>query len=379
MAMVAGVLAIAVSATAARAAEEWVFLGTHQASGLGFRRATFDDATGKLSGVETVTADVQAPAYYCFSKDGKLLYTCNSGATFQGKPGGGVSAFAVDKKTGGLTALNAVSAGGADTSYVALDRDGKHVLAANYGGGNIGVWAIKADGSLGERTAFVQQEGKGPNAVRQPHAFAHSIQEDPGGKFVLAADLGADKVFVYHYDNEKGTLTPNDPPSAAITPGDGPRHFAFSKDARRVYVMCEMGSAIHVMNWNGEKGTLSETQRISTLPDEFKGASTGAEILVHPNNRFVYASNRLVGTDGLIAVFSVGAEGKLTLVEEVSSKGRAPRNFEFDPTGKWMIVTNHDGNNAVVFAVDGATGKLTQTGEPVEVKYPFCPRFLGKE
>lgn len=378
--LAAVVMAMAVSTTAVQAAEEWVFFGTHQASGLGFRRATFDDATGKLSPVETVAADVQAPAYYCFSKDGKFLYTCNSGTTFQGKPGGGVSALAVDRKTGSLTPLNAVSAGGADTSYVALDRDGKHVLAANYGGGNIGVWAINADGSLGERTAFVQQEGKGPNAVRQPHAFAHSIQEDPGGKFVLAADLGADKVFVYKYDNAAGTLTPNDPPSAPITPGDGPRHFAFSKDAKRVYVMCEMGSAIHVMDWDGQRGAMKETQRISTLPEDFKGASTGAEILVHPNNRFVYASNRLVGVDGLIAVFSVDpATGKLTLVEEVSSKGKMPRNFEFDPTGKWMIVTNHDGNNAVVFAVDGATGKLTQTGEPVEVKYPFCPRFLGKE
>ncbi len=377
LAMAAAAVVVAgMSATAALGAQEWIFFGTHQASGLGFRRGVFDDATGKISDITTVAKDVQAPAYYCFSKDGKFLYTCDSGATFQGQPGGGVSAFAVDAKAGTLTFLNAVQATGPDTSYVSLDHSGKHVLAANYGGGSIGVWALKADGRLGDRTAFVQQVGTGPNKARQPHAFAHSIQEAPGGKFVLAADLGADKMFAYKYDESAGTLMPNDPPSASVTPGDGARHFAFSPDAKRVYVMTEMGSAIHVMDWDGDKGTLSETQRISTLPADFKGTSTGAEILVHPNGKFVYASNRLVGMDGLLAVFSVGDGGKLTLVEEVSTKGRTPRNFEFDPTGKWMVVTNHDGNNAVVFAVDGETGKLTQTGEPVAVTYPFCPRFL---
>ncbi|HVS72627.1 MAG TPA: lactonase family protein [Phycisphaerae bacterium] len=376
-ALLAAVFAVPLST--ARAAEEWVFFGSHHTGpGIGFSRATFDDQTGKLGKSEFVI-QVQAPAYYTFTRDGKFLYTCDSGTTFNGQPGGGVSAFSVDARAGTLTPLNAVSAGGPDTSYVALDHSQKHVLAANYGGGSVGVWAIKPDGSLGERTAFDQQVGTGPNPSRQTHAYAHSIQEAPGGKFVLAADLGDDQLYVYRYDEEKGTLTPNDPPSVHITPGDGPRHFAFSRDARRLYLMTEMGSAIHVFDWGGDKGTLGEIQRISALPADFKGTSTGAEILVHPNNRFVYATNRVAGSDGWVAVFSVdAATGKLTPIEEISSKGKMPRNMEFDPTGKWLIVTNHDSNNTLVFAVDGTTGKLTQTGEPVEVPYPFCPRFLAK-
>lgn len=270
--------------------------------------------------------------------------------------------------------LNQQPAGGADTSYISLDRTARYALAANYTGGNIAVFALKPDGSLGERTAFVQHTGSSVNPQRQTHAYAHSIITDPSNRFALAADLGVDKVFVYQFNEKDGSLKPNDPPSTTLAPGSGPRHVKFHPNGRWVYVINEIASTVTAFNWNSTNGTLAEFQTVTTLPADFKGTSTCAEIEVHPNGKFLYGSNR--GHDSL-AVFAVDEKtGKLTLIEHVPSGGKTPRNFAFDPTGKWILCTNHGSNNAVVFSVDENTGRLTQTGQPVPVPNPFCERFL---
>jgi 6-phosphogluconolactonase len=167
---------------------------------------------------------------------------------------------------------------------------------------------------------------------------------------------------------------PNDPPFAAVTPGSGPRHVTFHPNGRWVYLVNEMGCTVTAFNWDSATGALAEFQTITTLPADFTGPSTCAEILVHPNGKFLYASNR--GHDSL-AVFAIDpATGRLTPVEYAPSGGKWPRNFAFDPTGKWVIVTNHNSDNAVVLRVDADTGRLTQTGAPVPVPFPFCERFL---
>ena len=350
------------------AADMFVYFGTHRSgTNVGFSLAHFDTDTGALTKPEFLMQS-PAPAYFVIHPDGRHLYTCNSGSP------GEVSAYEIEPHTGALKFLNRLPAGGGDTSYDSLDKTGRYLFAANYAGANIAVFALKPDGTIGDRTAFVQTTGKGVNPQRQAQAYMHSIIADPSNRFVLAADLGVDKVFIYRFDEKDGSLTPNDPPSVAVAPGSGARHVKFHPNGRWVYLINELASTVIAFNWDSTNGALAEFQTVSTLPADFNGASACAELEVHPNGKFLYGSNR--GDDSL-AVFAIDQmTGRLTPVEHVPSGGKSPRNFAFDPTGKWIICSNHDSDNAVVFRVDENTGKLTQTGQPVSVPYPFCERFL---
>jgi len=371
--ILAALLAICFPARAFAAAY-FVFFGTHiTGDGKGFSLSRFDSDTGTLS-TPTFLLQLPAPAYFILHPDGKHLYTCDSGDTFNGQPGGGISALAIDPQTAKLTLLNQQPSGGADPSYISLDKAARHVLVANYKGGNIAVFALKPDGSLGDRTAFIQHTGKSIDPIRQNHAYAHSIRVDPSGKFALVADLGQDKLFVYRYDENAGTLTPNDPPFATVKPGSGARHVIFHPNGQFVYLNTEMGSTVTVFAWDGSSGALSEIQTVSSLPADFKGVSAAAEIVVHPNGKFLYVSNRGMDT---LAVFAIDQEmGKLTNIQYIPTQGKTPRNFAIDPTGQWLLITNHGSNNAMVFHIDPATGELTPHGDPIAVPYPFCERFL---
>ncbi|HUJ44689.1 MAG TPA: lactonase family protein [Opitutaceae bacterium] len=350
------------------AADMYVYFGTHRTGpGIGFSVAHFDSDTGALSRPRFLIEAVE-PAFFVIHPDGRRLYTCNSGVP------GGVSAYAIDRGTGQLTLLNKEPSGGDDASYVCLDRTGRYVFVANYSGGNVAAFALKSDGSIGARTAFVQHAGHSIDPKRQTHPYAHSIIIDPTNRFVLVADLGLDRLFVYRFDERDGSLRANDPPFATVAPGSGPRHVKFHPNGRWVYLINEMGCTVTAFTWDSSRGVLAEFQTSSTLPADFKGTNTCAEVEVHPNGRFLYGSNR--GHDS-IAVFAIDpATGRLTPVEYVPTQGKWPRNFAFDPTGRWMLVTNHNSDNAVVFRVDEATGRLTQTGAPVPVPFPFCERFL---
>lgn len=352
----------------ASAANTFVFFGTHRSgAGLGFSVSGFDTDTGALT---SPRLDVEAsqPAFFVIHPDGRRLYTCNSGSP------GGISAYAIDPKTANLALINKVSSSGDGPSYVCLDHTAHFVLVANYGSGTVAVFALQSDGSIGMRTAFVQHAGRSINPERQTHAYAHSIIVDPSNRFALAADLGVDRLFIYRFDDRTGSLTPNDPPFAAVTPGSGPRHVTFHPNGAWVYLINEMACTITAFNWDSSRGALAEFQTVSMLPAEFKGVNTCAEILVQPNGRFLYGSNR---GHNSIAVFAIDtASGRLTPIQHVSTQGRTPRNFAFDPTGKWIICTNQDSDSAVVFRVDDASGRLTQTGTPVTVPSPFCERFL---
>jgi 6-phosphogluconolactonase len=363
----AAVLSVA-AAAAAPAADMFVYYGSHSSGPrIGFSLGHFDTDTGALTKPEFLLEGTE-PAYFVMDADGRHLYTCNSGRAAT------VSAYEIEPHTGHLTFLNRADTGGGDTSYISLDKTGRYALAANYDGGSIAVFALKPDGSLGARTAFVQHTGSGVNPQRQTHPYAHSIITDPDNKFVLAADLGLDKLFVYRFDAKDGSLQPNDPPFASVKPGSGARHVKFHPNGKWVYMITEMGCTVIAFNWNATNGTLAEFQTISTLPDDFHGVSTCAEMLVHPGGKFLYGANR--GHDSL-AVFAVDqTTGRLTLVQCAPCGGRTPRNFAFDPTGKWILCANVDSNNAVVFRIDETTGRLTQTGQPVSVPSPYCPRFL---
>ena len=348
-------------------ADMFVYFGSHSSGpGIGFSLARFDTDTGVLTKPEFLI-EAKQPAFFTIHPDGRHLYTCNSGQP------GGLSAYEIEPHTGHLKFLNELPAGGADTSYISLDKTARFALVANYDGGNIAVFSLQPDGRLGARTAFVQHTGHGPNPQRQTHAYAHSIITDPGNRFALAADLGLDKIFVYRFDEQTGSLATNDPPFVQITPGSGARHVKFHPDGHRVYLVNEIASTVMGFDWDGATGRLTQFQTISTLPADFKGTNACAEMEIHPNGKFLYASNR--GDDSL-AVFAIDqVTGRLTHIQTISSGGKTPRNFAFDPTGRWLLCTNHGSSNAVVFSLDESTGILAQISE-VSVRYPFCERFL---
>ena len=352
----------------AHAASVFVYFGTSNAGpGTGFSRARFDADTGTLTPPELIL-ETPDPAIFVIHPDEKHLYACNTGTP------GGVSAYAIDRATGALTLVNFKESKGRGPSHLSLDRTGRYVLDANYGGGHVDVLALAADGRLGEQTAFVQHRGSSVHPQRQTKPYAHCIKVDPTNRFALAADLGTDHVVVYRFDAASGTLTPNDPPFAAVTPGSGPRHLTWHPNGRWLYVVEEIANSVTAFSWDGAKGTLTEFQTIPTLPADFTGTNTAAEITVHANGRFLYASNR---GHNSIAVYAIEeGTGRLTLRQHISSQGKTPRYFAFDPTNRWLIATNQDSANAAIFRVDEKTGELTLQGVQTTLPKPCGLAFL---
>jgi 6-phosphogluconolactonase len=359
----------------ARGADLLVLFGTRLAEpGRGLSVAHFDTVTGALSEPRMVF-ETPAPVFSVSSPDGRYVYVCHGLDSFAGQAEGFVSAFSVGQPDGALTLLNQQAIGSRGASHVSLDHTGRFLLEASYRSGHVVVFALETDGRIGARTALIEHTGRSVHPQRQAAPHPHAIYVDPSNRFALVPDLGLDKVLVYRFDARNGTLTPNDPPAATLPPGSGPRHLAWHPDGRHVYLIDELVNAVTVFTWNGATGTLAATQTIPTLEAGFTGENTAAEIAVHPSGRFIYASNR--GTENCVTVFSVDpASGQLALVERVSSRGKWPRNFTIDPEGRWMVVSNHDSDNAVVFRIAAETGRLTPVGDPVSLPTPFGTRFL---
>ena len=327
----------------------------------GIYRGTLDSESGKLGPLELV-GEAKNPSFLALSPNGKFLYAAiedNAGA---------VGAWKLNEN-GAATMLNKQSSGGGGACHVWVDATGKNVFVANYNTGNIASLPVQEDGSLGERSAFIQHTGSGPDSGRQKEPHAHAIYASPDNKLVYACDLGTDEINIYKFDADKGTLTPNDPPFGKVPPGGGPRHLAFLGD--HAYVCNEMKMSVTAFNRNPQNGALTEFQTVSTLPPdtEIKGLST-AEIFAHPNGKTLYVSNR---THDTIAVFDIAADGKLTLVQNAPSP-KIPRGFDLSPDGKWLVVGGQNDNTIQVMKIEG-DGKLTATDEKAEVGAPVSILF----
>jgi 6-phosphogluconolactonase len=355
----------------------FVYLGTYtEKASKGIYACRFDPAIDRLTslGLAAETAD---PSFLAIDPARRFLYAVNEVSQYEGRTSGGVSAFAIAPGTGKLTFLNEVPSGGAGPCHLTVDKTGKYVLVANYGGGSLAVFPILKDGRLGEASAFVQHKGASVNPQRQEGPHAHSIYMSPDNRFAISADLGLDEVFVYRFDATKGTLTPNIPPSATVSSGAGPRHFAFHPNGKFGYVIDELQSTITEFSYDPASGALDVLQPVSTLPLDFKGESTAAEVEVHPSGKFLYASNRGLDT---IAVFAVNTrKGTLTPLAQVPTLGKTPRNFKIDPTGSYLFVANQDSDNVVQFRINPITGLLTPTGQVLQVPSPVCVTFLAIE
>lgn len=353
-----------------------VYIGTYTRGGSqGIYLSELDLAGGRLAPAE-LAAKLANPSFLAIHPGRPLLYAVGEIGDFQGKKTGAVNAFSVDPTTGKLALLNQQSSQGTGPCHAVVDRNGRNVLVANYGGGSIACLPIREDGSLGQATSSIQHEGSGVDPRRQEGPHAHSINLDAAGRFALVADLGLDKILVYRFDAADGKLTPNDPPWTKLAPGSGPRHFAFHPSGRYAYVISELSSMVTALQYDAGRGTLTALQTVSTLPEGFDGRSTTAEVQVHPSGRFLYGSNR--GHDS-IACFAVdAATGKLSPLGHQSTQGKTPRNFSIDPTGSYLLAANQSTDNVVVFRIDPKTGELRPTGHSISVAMPVCVKMMPR-
>ena len=350
-----------------------VYFGTYTSGGDGTKgiyRSKLDTDTGRLS-APVLAAEAKNPSFVEIHPNGKYLYAVSESGS-----AGTVSAYAIDRETKNLKLLGSQPSGGSGPCHVNIDHTGKNVLVANYNSGSASVIPIKPDGSLAEPSGFVQHEGSSINPQRQKGPHAHSVNISPDNRFAFVADLGLDKVMIDKLDVDKGTITPNDPAFAKVKPGSGPRHFTFGIDGKYAYVINEMGGTITAFAYEPASGTLTEIQTISTLPDDFSGSNSCAEVRVHPSGRFLYGSNR--GHDS-IAVYRIDqTKGTLTFIEHERADIKTPRNFNIDPTGKFCLVANQGGDSVVVFRIDQKTGALEPTGNKISIGKPVCIRFLHR-
>ena len=382
-----GSLALAAGSTSVRAAKKnpdgttLAYAGSYSSPqgpegskgrGQGIYLFEMNPSTGGLTQRELFQNESN-PSWLAFNPAKTHLYAANETAN------GSVSAYKVDPASGHLTLLNTVSSHGAGPAQLSVHPSGKFVLVANYAGGTAAVLALQRDGSLGEATDVKQDSGAvGPAKASSapPGSFAisghdrphaHMIQSDPTGRFVIATDLGMDRIFVWKFDAAKGKLLDTGHGPAALPPGDGPRHFCFHPNGHWMYSLQEEGSTLVLFDFDPASGALAARQTISTLPKGFAGTSFTSEVALSPDARFVYAANRLHDS---ITWFSIGSTGTLTFSGEEWTRGDYPRSFSIDPSGNFLYSCNQRSDVIATFRVHRETGRLTFTGQYTPVGTP---------
>jgi 6-phosphogluconolactonase len=367
-----GTFALRADAWANQTGELTLYVGTYtsgKSEGIyGYRMDRVTGALTRFNSFKSVN-----PSFLTIDRSKRYLYAVNEVGQYAGRPGGGVSAFAIDRATGNLRLLNEQATQGADPCYLSVDSEKNVLLVANYTGGNITVLPLRSDGTLGMVTDVEQHEGSGAKEQQKgPHA--HCIILDRLERHALAADLGIDKVMIYRFERSTGKLRLAQQPWAELQAGAGPRHLMLHPSGKYLYVINELDSTLASFKYNEMNGTLTHIDTVSTLPSDFSGVSYCADVHVSSSGRFLYGSNR--GHDS-IAVFEIDPRtGKLKPVEHVSTEGKWPRNFTLDPTGAFLLVANQRTDNVVTFNIDRRTGRLKPTRHVEEIPAPVCLKFL---
>ncbi len=353
---------------------ELLYVGTYTEGGRtdGIHLLRMDRRSGKMRRVGSMNAGAN-PSFLAIHPNRRVLYAVNEVEKHNGRATGAVSAFAIANDTGALTKLDEQPSEGGAPCFVSVDRSGRVVLVANYAGGSVALLPIRADGGLAPATQVVQHTGSGPNAARQEAPHAHCIVADPSNRFALAADLGADRVFVYRLDLDGKSLRRVEGGDAVMRSGAGPRHIALHPTLPLVFVANELDSTVATLRFDAERGALSPLGIHSTVPAGWSGTNYPADIHIAPSGRTLYVSNR--GHNSL-AVFSVAeSTGALALDQVISTEGDWPRNFSLDPTGRWLLVANQRSDSVVVFSRDQKNGRLTPAHQRISLPSPVCLRF----
>jgi 6-phosphogluconolactonase len=366
---VVAALMLLASAATISAADSWVYFGTYtdKAGSKGIYKSKLDTATGKLSEPE-LAAEAASPSFLAIHPSGKYLYAVGETG---GTDGGAVLAFSIDPKTGALSKLNDGTTGGSGPCHISISPKGDYATVANYGGGSTAVFKLDPDGKIAGRVGFSQHKGSSADKGRQEGPHAHCSFFDPKGHYILTVDLGIDRVKVFTLDPDSGLKEVNH--GDVITPpGAGPRHIAIAPDGKFAYVCGELDSTVNVVELGWAAGKNKVVQSLSTLTEPVKGNST-AECILSPSGKFVYVSNR---GHNSIAVFKVGEDRHLTAAGHITGDIKIPRNFNIDPSGKWMLIASQDGEKVGVWELDQNTGLGKETGNTVKVSKPVCVKFV---
>lgn len=353
-----------------RKQERMLYIGTYSdAISGGINSLSMNTVTGKLTACK-IAVHATNPSFLALSPDGTYLFAVNETEGYDSSQGGAVSSFRIVSGGGQLELVNRQPSMGAHPCHLTVSRNGKFVLVANYSGGNVAVLPVSENGTLGETVCVKQHTGNGPNRDRQEKPHAHSITLSPDNQYAYACDLGIDRIMIYRFDAESGQLTPASVPFFQTAPGAGPRHFCFSPDKQRAFVINELNSTMTALDYHPSDGSLTEIQTLSTLPDDFKGENTCADVHVHPNGRFVYGSNR---GHNSIAVFGLDPKtGHLKPARHQPVGGTTPRNFAIDPSGTYLLAANQNSDTINVFKINLKDGSLSPTGNSVKVEKPVC-------
>lgn len=350
------------------ASEHLIYIGTYtRSTSKGIYAVHLNDETGKLSAPEVVAATAN-PTFVALSPDRSHLYAVSEGDTL-------AVPFAVNLETGKLVPDRSQQSGGKAPCHLMVDATGSCLVVAHYHNGIVASLPIHADGSLGPAKSIHQHTGHSVDPDRQEAAHVHSATISPDNRFVIVCDLGLDRVYTYALDAAAATLTPAATPFVTTAPGAGPRHSAFSTDGRYVFVINELNSTLVCYRYDAATGALTATDTQPTLPADFTGESSTAEVRVHPNGKFVYGSNR--GHDSIALFAFAAANGKLTPTGHTLTGGRNPRNFALSPNGKWLVAANQQSDSLTVFRVDSETGQLAATEHTADIPLPVCVCFAN--
>jgi len=328
----------------------------------------WDPAKGELKAVG-VAANVATVDWICFSPGREYLYAACEVDNFNGKPTGEVASFRV--VNGELHPLSAQNSASAGTCHTALDRSGRVLLSADYGGGSAASFLV-TDGKLSPAVWTEHYTVHGPDADRQKSAHAHFASFSPDNRYAYINDLGGDMIHIYTLDAKTAVLTSAGAYKAQ--PGAGPRTLHFHPNGHTAYSMNELNSTVDVLHWKSADGSLTLESRIELLPKDFHGLSRACDTVITRDGRFVTFANR--DKDFLYSFKANPATGALTPIGRSNCGGKIPRNFTLDPTEHWMLVANQDSNLVSVFKRDPVTGKLAEEGTSVAAAAPMCILFL---
>ena len=363
----------------------WVFVGTYtdpilfgtgqilEGQGDGIYVYRMDPESGSMELIQT-NSGITNPSYLAFGSSNEYLYAVNELKSYQGQPTGTVSSFKVDIKSGQLNFLNKKPTGGTDPCHLIVDGSDKYILLANFMSGSVCVLPIQDDGSLGDASEFIQHHGSSIDPTRQQGPHAHAVTLDPSNRYAYVPDLGLDQILIYRFDVNSGRLEQHAEPPVSAKPGAGPRHLVFHPNGQRAYLINELDSTIAVFGYDSDKGTLDNIQTISTLPQDYRGSSTCADVHVSPSGDFLYGSNR--GHDSIVIYKIDPSNGRLNCIGHESTRGNTPRNFAIDPAGKFLLAANQDSDTIVTFRIDPQSGALHLTGQVTEVPTPVCVKII---
>ncbi len=335
-----------------------VYIGTGKS---GIFLADFDAEKGVLS--EPALAEEYKAGFLAAHPEKPILYSAGGDNT--------VGAFTIGEANS-LTQLGTAPVKGSRPSHIAVDASGRTVATANYGDGSITTVRLDPDGKPGQIATFIKNKGSGPHERQQaPHT--HGVYFDKGNRFLFVPDLGTDQILIYNFDPATSELTPNDPPEFKTAPGAGPRHMTFSPDEKHAYIINELDNTIQVAAFDSSSGSLTDIQTVPTLPEDFDGQNTTAEIEVHPSGNFVYGSNR--GHDSIVVYKRDPETGKLSYIQHAPCGGKQPRHFKIDPSGKWLLCGHQASDTISVLSLDPDTGRLGKPQSTVKAPKPICIFF----